>query len=163
MKIRLILVSAFLCGIISGCTNKSKSSDEAAPQGPVYEYDVDEVDSTDLASANETDSIYSEPSSEESEETYMKRQRDIGGVESSLKDYSDQPDVKKKILSEIEELQNNLQKISFHNGNDFRQAEILATQLASLFKQLGSEDEYKNWTRVAESYKKQSKSFRNHR
>ena len=167
-RLRFLTPALALMLLAISCKDKSKPSN--FHQGEVTDEQV-----PDMSSVTETDTmVYGDgmsvendtASTEEVIDAYSdnvkssnnQKAQKFRGVQSDLRDFSDDPESsKKEVMKEIAKYQDELQSIAFNGKKDFKRAEGLARKISSLFSSIGAKDESARWQDTADSYQRQSK------
>lgn len=162
-KWRYITPVIALSLITLSCKDKQKTD---APHPNEQEEPAYPTSSTDVTPSGEDGSDVMEPMdeggpiegySDNVKSSNEQKDQKFRGVQSDLRDFSDDPEsAKKDALREIAGYQDQLQSIAFNGKSDFKKAEELSRKISSLFASIGAKDESKRWLETAESYHKQA-------
>lgn len=150
--------------VATSCKDKPKSAGshtEDVQEEFVYPIDQKEQNTdkktTETDDAQETESDDSRRVSGSAHSDNTQSEPKFTGVESSLRDFSEEPPSKKKdALMKVAALQDELQLIPFANKSDYKKAETLSRQISELFASIGAKDEAERWSQVADMYHKQA-------
>ena len=160
--IRFITPLIALSLLLTSCKDKGKqdaghsNATTTESVGSASEATSDELEEVDVSDSSEETGEADAPTVNKSKNE--SKEEKFRGVESDLRDFSDDPEsAKKEALKQIANYQDQLQAISFDGPSDFKKAEELARKISSLFRSFGAKDEAQRWHNNAESFRQQSK------